>query len=53
MPARSFPTSIRLPADLKDFLKRQALAQNRKLSQQIVHILKEWRAMAQRARSKQ
>ena len=46
------PTSIRLPLDLKDFLKRQAASSNRKLAGQIIHILKEWRAMVQRTRAR-
>jgi len=46
------PTSLRIPPDLKEFLKRQALASNRKLAGQIIHILKEWRAMAMRVRAK-
>jgi hypothetical protein len=46
------PTSIRLPTDLKDFLKKQAGLSNRKLAGQIIHILKEWRAMVQRTRAR-
>jgi hypothetical protein len=46
------PTSLRIPPDLKEFLKRHAAASNRKLAGQIIHILKEWRAMAIRVRAK-
>jgi hypothetical protein len=53
MPSKyPLPTSVRLPPDLKEFLKRHAAASNRKLAGQIIHILKEWRAMAMRVRAK-
>ncbi len=38
------PTSIRLPKVLKDFLRRRAEIEDRKLSQMIVHILELYRA---------
>lgn len=37
------PFSLRLPKDLKDFLRRRAEEDNRKLAPLIVVILEEWR----------
>jgi fructose-1,6-bisphosphatase/sedoheptulose 1,7-bisphosphatase-like protein len=44
------PTSIRIPKMLKDFLRRRADADNRKLSQMIVMILEQWRSAHMKAR---
>jgi hypothetical protein len=52
MPKSIYPTSLRLPSDLKDFLAKRASAENRKLSQQIIHVLKQYRAFFQRSKGK-
>ena len=38
------PTSIRITKSLKDFIRRCGEAENRKVSQMIVHILELYRA---------
>jgi hypothetical protein len=48
--AISHPTSIRLTKVLKDFLQRRAEQENRFLSQQIIHILEEWRSQWMKSR---
>jgi hypothetical protein len=52
MPTYPYPTSLRLPVDLKKFLVRKAVEEDRKLAQMIVHILEEYRAAATRKVSK-
>jgi predicted DNA-binding protein len=37
------PTSVRLPKDLKDFLREQAKEARRPLTYQIIYILNEYR----------
>ena len=48
MPTYPYPTSLRLPVDLKKFLVRKAAEEDRKLAQMIVHILEEYRTSCSR-----
>ena len=48
MPTYPYPTSLRLPVDLKKFLVRKAAEEDRKLAQMIVRILEEYRTSCSR-----
>lgn len=51
MPLYAHPTSIRLPKPLKDFLRRRADEEDRKVAQVIVRILEEYRSTWMKSRT--
>ena len=46
----AYPTSVRLPKVLKDFLRRRAEAEDRKVASMIVRILEDYRSAWMKAR---
>jgi hypothetical protein len=48
-----FPTSVRLPKQLKDYLQRRAQLEDRKMASVIVRILEESRVAFLQARKEQ